>query len=198
MGRAHPRVCGADATRTRSSMMCWGSSPRVRGRLLRHDDEIWAAGFIPACAGQTEKSKDSAETTTAHPRVCGADFGRFVGVVQTEGLIPACAGQTCRAPRLPACPGAHPRVCGADNWVTCRSRPRTGSSPRVRGRQLGDLQVKTQDGLIPACAGQTSPKSSMLLMLAAHPRVCGADNCSIVVRPRVGGSSPRVRGRPST
>ena len=50
-------------------------------------------------------------------------------------------------------------------------------------------------GLIPACAGKTSPVELELVGKPAHPRVCG-ENLLFHDKPGgVWGSSPRVRGK---
>ena len=132
--RAHPRVCGADATVRGWKALRWGSSPRVRGRQDENGDDFCAAGLIPACAGQTPPAGGVLPMITAHPRVCGADeLGEVGGGWEVgssprvrgrpekglppslrSGLIPACAGQTATSGAQSRTTWAHPRVCGAD------------------------------------------------------------------------------------
>ena len=192
---AHPRVCGAD---------CRGTNC-VRLR----------AGLIPACAGQTPHPRLALGSPRAHPRVCGADvkttcsgstrYGssprvrgrpcfRFSALYR-HGLIPACAGQTGREPSKCTQPTAHPRVCGADETTHESTHHHLGSSPRVRGRRHATRGAGSSDGLIPACAGQTDGIMLCHWSAPAHPRVCGADNCSHRALICGWGSSPRVRGR---
>ena len=71
--RAHPRVCGADVCADGLCGCNEGSSPRVRGRLLRPRCPMLPIGLIPACAGQTVNGELHCLTGWAHPRVCGAD-----------------------------------------------------------------------------------------------------------------------------
>ncbi len=52
---------------------------------------------------------------------------------------------------------AHPRECGADINADPEAWFGTGSSPRVRGRQVEDMPDMLDSGLIPASAGQTLP-----------------------------------------
>ena len=71
-----------------------------------------------------------------------------------------------------------------------------GSSPRVRGKQLGVEDGRERRGLIPARAGKTTPRPASRRSPTAHPRACG-ENSSMVQRfPSHLGSSPRVRGKP--
>ena len=154
----------------------------------------------------------------AHPRVCGADIfvkalvgaltgssprvrGRpyLPGVTGPDtGLIPACAGQTPFPNVGQARHRAHPRVCGADLPLAHLLSGVNGSSPRVRGRPCPHRRSPPQRGLIPACAGQTSPRRGTHRLGRAHPRVCGADAARCASWPRYSGSSPRVRGRRRT
>ena len=50
-------------------------------------------------------------------------------------------------------------------------------------------------GLIPACAGKTSPLEIVLTVPKAHPRVCGENPADGIRSFAVAGSSPRVRGK---
>ena len=51
--RAHPRVCGENGQCLIVCAPFTGSSPRVRGKLERLNDDATAAGLIPTCAGKT-------------------------------------------------------------------------------------------------------------------------------------------------
>ena len=95
-----------------------------------------------------------------------------------SGLIPALAGKTCD--RRHCRPGreAHPRAGGENDLCTINSTPRSGSSPRWRGKQGRDRARSEYLGLIPALAGKTT----------RAPR--GA--------PSKHGSSPRWRGKRAT
>ena len=87
-------------------------------------------------------------------------------------------------------------MCGADGFSRSCLSSAAGSSPRVRGRLSTEEVPAYIHGLIPACAGQTGDFSPRRYWLRAHPRVCGADCVSRVWLSVMGGSSPRVRGRP--
>ena len=77
--------------------------------------------------------------------------------------------------------------------VRCRRRHR---SPRVRGRRCLRVVGGVEVGLTPAGAGQTGVVHHPLVPGTAHPRGCGADRPSCVLRTVAPGSSPRVRGGP--
>ena len=73
-----------------------------------------------------------------------------------------------------------------------------GSSPRVRGK-LAEIEVtEALSRLIPARAGKTWGMFSLTTAMKAHPRACGENSLVIPASKRMVGSSPRVRGKPST
>ena len=120
------------------------------------------------------------------------------GVRKGDGIIPACAGNTRRAKPV--------LLIGV------------GSSPRVRGTQVGKVAHGVDRGIIPACAGNTSSHYGSTCQAWDHPRVCGEhfranhqhlagdgiipacagntykDRMRVEYRE---GSSPRVRGTPT-
>ena len=214
---AHPRVCGENENRDRRRLTLYGSSPRVRGKHGFAAKHSGPRGLIPACAGKTSFSRCALMVVRAHPRVCGENEFFEVCVTGGQGssprvrgklwdagtpkltarLIPACAGKT----RGPEARGryrqAHPRVCGENRlrvWLAVFGR---GSSPRVRGKR-GEFRGRWwRVGLIPACAGKTSSGRTTGVTSGAHPRVCGENGLITRFWGGVGGSSPRVRGKPA-
>ena len=122
--------------------------------------------------------------------------GRQEEAPAPAGLIPACAGKTVFKSGTASGSAAHPRVCGENWFAVCTSRPRCGSSPRVRGKLTAGEADKLPGGLIPACAGKTYRECADRTYSGAHPRVCGENGLGAGVRLLLGGSSPRVRGKP--
>ena len=194
-----------------------GSSPRVRGEHPRHPPHLHTLRIIPACAGRTTLSCPWAMGWTDHPRVCGANplhhplrhhrpgssprvRGERGGGGQCRGsgrIIPACAGRTPEARLWRRRPSDHPRVCGANPVMVGILDNANGSSPRVRGERVHDLEVVAAVRIIPACAGRTSMRVSACRMTPDHPRVCGANSASHWPSGGTVGSSPRVRGERS-
>ena len=174
---AHPRVCGENCDFCAHFIDVRGSSPRVRGKQAEGRRFRHLRGLIPACAGKTMPIISTCAASRAHPRVCGENRERAANLLKAEGssprvrgkhdvaalrrvrrwLIPACAGKTQDYDSRKDNPGAHPRVCGENPYS---ARPRLsgeGSSPRVRGKPASAQSTDDRTGLIPACAGKTSP-----------------------------------------
>ena len=59
-------------------------------------------------------------------------------------------------------------------------------------------KIAVLPGLIPACAGKTGVKATRCPGKTAHPRVCGENPTVAGAGVGAGGSSPRVRGKPTT
>ena len=218
MARDHPRVCGEHKSVCTPPTSCSGSSPRVRGTLLRHEGLKILAGIIPACAGNTHCSPCQKTSGRDHPRVCGEHIavihplthGRgssprvrgtldagFAGLVQV-GIIPACAGNTIAPSVGRVSSRDHPRVCGEHRLPKARAQPASGSSPRVRGTQRLFRHHEFPYGIIPACAGNTNGTNYFYVKNRDHPRVCGEHFWDMVPSVPLPGSSPRVRGTRGT
>ena len=159
--RAHPRVCGENSTGNAYIIKSTAAHPRVCGE--NHSPAILSS----VCDGSS-------------PRVRGKLL-EGLRISRFRGLIPACAGKTGPHSERILRTKAHPRVCG-ENSVSGTSRVLSpGSSPRVRGKlRITDLP-RWMTGLIPACAGKTSPSPPRKNQGPAHPRVCGENGCRLVV-----------------
>ena len=152
--RAHPRACGENTGRDRTSRGEGHSSPRVRGKHPLTRCHFSSRGLIPARAGKTSARSGTRATRRAHPRACGENGytpgrdiyhfgssprvrGKLLGVGRVPvppGLIPARAGKTLPCGHTEYCPEAHPRACGENGWLEGSAGGVEGSSPRVRGK----------------------------------------------------------------
>ena len=92
----------------------------------------------------------------------------------------------------------HPRTCGANARVIRRYSPRFGSSPHMRGKRPRRRRVDDPRRIIPAHAGQTTRPKSRAILLADHPRTCGANVLRGDLHHKDFGSSPHMRGKHST
>ena len=111
------------------------------------------------------------------------------------GITPAYAGKrqellSCRMNRKD-----HPRVCGEKGSSTFWSRNHSGSPPRMRGKEGGDLFAAVVDGITPACAGKSCRLRQLHGAYRDHPRVCGEKKKLSPNFTVYEGSPPRVRGK---
>ena len=170
-----------------------GSSPRVRGTQQRCRLRQSCCRFIPACAGNTQKSQLAQAKMAVHPRVCGEHFVvRHVAMLargsspRVRGTQESAAGMGLAARFIPACAGntswsaswltretVHPRVCGEHLSMRRQLKRPRGSSPRVRGTHSDAVRLGVTLRFIPACAGNTAPGSKADFKVPVHPRVCG-------------------------
>ena len=110
--RFHPRGRGEHALYPRFVDAPNGSSPRARGTLRITKLCIWLLRFIPARAGNTDRTSGCCIDLTVHPRACGEHLQLKIGSSDEDGSSPRVRGTRIR------------------NW---RRIWRGGSSPRVRG-----------------------------------------------------------------
>jgi len=114
-------------------------------------------------------------------------------------FIPACAGNThARLFDLVSEP-VHPRMRGEHNPCCSFAMRATGSSPHARGTRAAGVGAGGARRFIPACAGNTQRKTSMVRQSAVHPRMRGEHRAYIPDVILSAGSSPHARGtRPGT
>ena len=213
----HPRACGANPGLEGPRAWYYGSSPRMRGKRAETVTVRGVSRIIPAHAGQTQSRQSQRPEHADHPRACGANRNTRIPTASAAGssprmrgklgdpgggvagvrIIPAHAGQTSPATRPAGRAPDHPRACGANTLRRWVMPSRSGSSPRMRGKQRTGHRVQAARRIIPAHAGQTKPAWHRSLMPSDHPRACGANSG----QPQTGGddfgSSPRMRGKPA-
>ena len=149
----YPRVCGVTPEHPLHGHDKTGLSPRVRGHLVRVQDNVVEMGSIPACAGSPLVSNVIGVALWVYPRVCGVTVvlsphghrkdglsprvrGHRASAASTTtppGSIPACAGSPSFGVASSGGSGVYPRVCGVTATVAQERRRGVGLSPRVRG-----------------------------------------------------------------
>ena len=113
-------------------------------------------------------------------------------------LIPAHAGKTFEIGGFGVWHGAHPRACGENAVPGALVIIAAGSSPRMRGKLSRSISSSGWGRLIPAHAGKTRGGGGVGYFAGAHPRACGENGAPNRTKPTEWGSSPRMRGKPSS
>ena len=193
-----------------------GLSPRVRGNLLLHGQDVVGERSIPACAGEPSTQRSRESTAAVYPRVCGGTSDmpprprRSPGLsprvrgnplpaicrLSSAGSIPACAGEPITSPSSSHMNTVYPRVCGGTSPPGAARPYPWGLSPRVRGNHRLGRNGTAGCGSIPACAGEPLSRTATAQSGWVYPRVCGGTDVEMACRYRKSGLSPRVRGNP--
>ena len=149
--------------------------------------------IIPAHAGNTSYSDANYMSNWDHPRACGEHEAAVTGGLTDAGSSPRMRGTPsgCRRPTwppriIPAHAGNtrvrsgrarrlsdHPRACGEHNMRSYQYWMYRGSSPRMRGTLGISMFSHTNDGIIPAHAGNTLGLLIIIPNYRDHPRACG-------------------------
>ena len=148
------------------------------------------------CGEQEARISTTSARCGSSPRVRGTAVLISRIIISTR-FIPACAGNRPTAVQQHHMRAVHPRVCGEQQLKRGLRMASRGSSPRVRGTVRGAWIGRDGQRFIPACAGNSANKSSLIFSASVHPRVCGEQHITIKQRVRDHGSSPRVRGTAS-
>ena len=212
--RAHPRSRGEHPRLWHLQRQPTGSSPLARGTQTGARNIAIKLGLIPARAGNTPQPRYAPLQARAHPRSRGEhDYAAFSGVpaggssplargthavnLETRicsGLIPARAGNTRRDDQKKKSIRAHPRSRGEHTCHGISLLCASGSSPLARGTRGALPAPHTDQGLIPARAGNTMPEMMMSGIIGAHPRSRGEHPGVDEAVFEHEGSSPLARG----
>ena len=150
-------------------------------------DHPRACGEHACPMGRIELTKGSS------PRLRGTR-GLLPRVEAAGGIIPALAGNTLRGRTAATCRKDHPRACGEHTAPVVHVAASSGSSPRLRGTLIGELDAPAGEGIIPALAGNTWTPCACVSSSRDHPRACGEHARYAFAWRTTTGSSPRLRG----
>ena len=176
---AHPRSRGENPSASARTSPTFGSSPLTRGKPGLGGAAGLARRLIPAHAGKTSGSDQTATGITAHPRSRGENGFVYRSEETASGsspltrgkhrdtparhrrprLIPAHAGKTVIVSVLANTSKAHPRSRGENDEKPTLPAPPTGSSPLTRGKHRRSGRRGRRWRLIPAHAGKTAARS---------------------------------------
>ena len=152
--RDHPRVCGEKQRGVKDMKAAGGSPPRMRGKAEQQQSPVHLQRITPAYAGKSSLRGSRACSGRDHPRVCGEKFRAYAKVwnewgspprmrgkvnaksVPTAGtgITPAYAGKSTKDRGQDPGHRDHPRVCGEKLTVLPCLPLKSGSPPRMRGK----------------------------------------------------------------
>ena len=112
-----------------------------------------------------------------------------------DRITPADAGKTFRKWQRLSSGQDHPRGCGENIFSLPVSSFRTGSPPRMRGKQNGKHITMWSLRITPADAGKTAEVQAEVTWEEDHPRGCGENRRRERGEGVYLGSPPRMRGK---
>ena len=152
-----------------------GPSPRLRGKLLKGAKTPAAKRSIPAPAGETASRPGRETPRTVHPRACGGNHFEWIGAGIVIGPSPRLRGK---------------RLAPDDRFQPAGSIPAPAGETTSTGRRIACRRVHPR-----ACGGNWRRRAARRRS-QVHPRACGGNGRHLRLRRRVGGPSPRLRGKP--
>ena len=111
------------------------------------------------------------------------------------GITPARAGKRDYLDKLPMLCRDHPRACGEKGKALPILLHRSGSPPRVRGKEGRAHDNALGGGITPARAGKSVNYLLIDVQNRDHPRACGEKGRQCNYPACAEGSPPRVRGK---
>ena len=157
--RDHPRMRGEHAGGEQVHAVVLGIIPACAGStVMSTDPDLISTGSSPHARGAPPRRPGTCQSGGDHPRMRGEHLETIALLKKLEGIIPACAGSTnCSIAELTMVWGSSPHARGAQPR-SCSRCAASRDHPRMRGEHgLADPYTLRVDGIIPACAGSTSP-----------------------------------------
>ena len=172
-----------------------GLSPHGRGKLTTLADGDQVEGSIPARAGETPLPDMPTINSWVYPRTGGGNDSTEAGSPPARGLSPHGRGKPGNVCLVGYDMRVYPRTGGGNmrtsyHWKDCK-----GLSPHGRGK-LGRLVFwSTNQGSIPARAGETYPAHDVFAPPRVYPRTGGGNMVIHIGGCPIWGLSPHGRGK---
>ena len=215
MYKDHPRTRGEKLQQIAANANAVGSPPHARGKEeLRLMIEP-TPGITPARAGKRTPGMTSSSSSRDHPRTRGEKrlpscvrtgtpgsppHARGKGVFhlgQRDGgrITPARAGKSNQAEFGESQGGDHPRTRGEKKTSHAKHLLSEGSPPHARGKVPVQGAVPLGEGITPARAGKSRPRTPRSRPWWDHPRTRGEKEFLKLFDGQVVGSPPHARGK---
>ena len=185
------------------------------GQVQKRISVELALRIIPTRVGTRKATAEVCGSWGDHPHACG-DKKYYPRTLDTaRGSSPRVWGQVCMLYKcaiscriIPTRVGTrrsyrrgilflrdHPHACGDKFPIMCRLYLTHGSSPRVWGQGLADLDMRKSARIIPTRVGTRNFRICPYKPFQDHPHACG-DKSNYQAFPNIRlGSSPRVWGQ---
>jgi len=171
-----------------------GSSPHVRGTVIRVAFPAPRSRFIPARAGNRGQCHKWRDFWPVHPRTCGEQELQADQQMGHCGSSPHVRGTVMNRYICQIDGRFIPARAGNRGSTGAEFGARSGSSPHVRGTVYGIAPWFFDTRFIPARAGNSSSAFAFITRGSVHPRTCGEQFITTWHGLAQGGSSPHVRG----
>ena len=173
MTAVHPRSRGEHNARACALAACSGSSPLTRGTLRLDPCARVGPRFIPAHAGNTQRSAPADRLRPVHPRSRGEHNQRSDTRMDRSGSSPLTRGTPWPAGHPQHHPRFIPAHAGNTAWRCSVWKSCIGSSPLTRGTPYCATPKPCIPRFIPAHAGNTLMRSRSCTRRLVHPRSRG-------------------------
>ena len=170
--RVYPRVCGGTESRVYPRRTLPVAAVLAGEPPSLSDRECMMRVYPRVCGGTSIRSRRAAREAGLSPRVRGNQLALLWGE-SASGSIPACAGEPATPRQTSHAWWVYPRVCGGTRDTSTDISCMVGLSPRVRGNRSFREFARSDQGSIPACAGEPGRPCGRLSMTWVYPRVCG-------------------------
>ena len=151
--------------------------------------------ITPAHAGKRLNHVRFAGCPWDHPRACGEKSVAVSTALVESWITPAHAGKRLANQHTLRLSQDHPRACGEKDFSrACKTR-QVGSPPRMRGKDVLELNTTAYPRITPAHAGKSIKICRETRRLQDHPRACGEKITISLTMTVATGSPPRMRGK---
>ena len=193
-GPVHPHARGEHLTAGEYAIATDGSSPRSWGTPMKAIESAVKYRFIPTLVGNTPASAPTPTRPSVHPHARGEHSSEPGKHTRTGGSSPRSWGTRAEPEFDLTLPPVHPHARGEHATVSGNPVGNAGSSPRSWGTRIADLPLAVRLRFIPTLVGNTPCRPSCARLDTVHPHARGEHGVSVIVGPRLVGSSPRSWG----
>ena len=175
--------------------VCEGIIPANTGKITRLGNPRYKPADHPREYGEnTWSTRIDMQRGGSSPRIRGKSISGNADP-PARGIIPANTGKITVQWVPTSMRRDHPREYGENSRVRSLRFLAGGSSPRIRGKFHQATSQVIHGGIIPANTGKIPVVVACCGLSRDHPREYGENTSFTMPSHRLGGSSPRIRGK---